>query len=88
MTVAGAHQHLRNIVLNAAALGATGFLKDELGDSLDDFSAFERMSVDGMDLIRAIFKELASCTSRASTPRGSSVSSTSGGRSTRPRWRT
>ena len=52
------HQHLRNIVLNAAALGATGFLKDELGDSLDDFSAFERMSVDGMDLIRAIFKEL------------------------------
>ena len=52
------HQHLRNIVLNAAAQGATSYLKNELGDSLDEFSAFDRMSVDGMDLIRAVFKEL------------------------------
>ena len=52
------HQHLRNIVLNAAAQGATSYLKTELGESLDEFSSFDRMSVDGMDLIRAIFKEL------------------------------
>lgn len=52
------YQHLRNILINAMAAGATDFLKDELADSLSEFSSFDRMSADGMDLIRAICNEL------------------------------
>ena len=37
---------------------ATEHLKGTLGDSLDEFSSFDRISVDGMDLIRAACKEL------------------------------
>ena len=51
-------QHLRNIVINAMSNAATEHLKDELRDSLSEFSAYDRMSVDCNDLIRAIFKEL------------------------------
>ena len=39
------------------ATAATNHLKDELADSLAEFSSFDRMSVDGNDLIRAVFKE-------------------------------
>jgi hypothetical protein len=52
------HDHLRNIIIKAMAGEATTFLKDRLEDSLDEFSSFDRMSVDGMDLIRAACKEL------------------------------
>ena len=40
------------------ALKATEVLKLKLEDDLAELSPFERTSVDGMDLIRAIFKEL------------------------------
>ena len=52
------YQHLRNILIGALSDGATNHLKDELADSLEDFSSFDRMSTDAMDLIRAIYKEL------------------------------
>ena len=52
------HAHLRNIIINAMQQGATASLEEELRDSLDECSSFDRMSVDGNDLIRAIFKEL------------------------------
>ena len=51
------HAHLRNIVINAMSIAATNHLKEELADSLAEFSTFDRMSVDGNDLIRAVFKE-------------------------------
>ena len=51
------HQHLRNIVITAMAKEATSYLSDQLQDTLADFSAFDRMSADGMDLIRAAHKE-------------------------------
>jgi hypothetical protein len=51
-------QHLRNILVNAMVSGATEHLKAELGDSLSEFSAFDRMSVDVMDLVRAAYKEM------------------------------
>ena len=52
------HDHLRNIIINAMSISATDMLKDTLADDLDEFSSFDRMSVDGMDLIRAIYKEM------------------------------
>ena len=52
------HQHLRNIIINGMSIKATEWLKGELADDLAEFSSFDRMSVDGMDLIRAVFKEL------------------------------
>lgn len=52
------HDHLRNIIIKAMATEATDFLKGKLGDSLDNFSSFERMSVDPMESIRAACKEL------------------------------
>ena len=52
------HQHLRNIIINAMAIACTAHLKDVLEDSLDEFSSFDRMSADGMDLIRAVYKEM------------------------------
>ena len=51
------HQHLRNIIINAMAIAATAHLKDILEESLAEFMSFDRMSVDGMDLIRAVYKE-------------------------------
>ena len=52
------HAHLRNIIINAMAARGTESLKNELSESLAEFSSFDRMSVDGNDLIRAVFKEL------------------------------
>lgn len=52
------HQHIRNIIINAMAQGATEHLTTMLARDLAEFSSFDRMSVDGMDLIRAVFKEL------------------------------
>ena len=52
------HDHLRNIIIKAMAEKATEYLKGHLGDSLDEFSSFDRMSVDPMDTIRAACKEL------------------------------
>ena len=52
------HDHLRNIIIKAMSTEATNYLQGLLADSLDVFSAFDRMSVDGMDLIRAACKEL------------------------------
>lgn len=54
------HQHIRNIIINAMAHGATEHLTTKLASDLSDFSSFDRMSVDGMDLIRAVFKEFHS----------------------------
>ena len=51
-------QHLRNIIINAMQQRATESLKETLAASLDDFSRFDRMSVDVNDLIRAVYKEL------------------------------
>jgi hypothetical protein len=48
------HQHLRNIEINAMQLKSTASLKDELQDDLAEFTAFDRMSVDVNDLIRAV----------------------------------
>ena len=45
-------QHQRNIIINAQSLKQTESLKAELEDSLDDFSAYERMSVAVSDLMR------------------------------------
>lgn len=47
-------QHLRNILIDAMASGAASMLKDELQDSLEAFAAYERMSTDPMQLIRAV----------------------------------
>jgi hypothetical protein len=52
------YQHLRNILIGALGQGATDHLKDAMEDSLAEFSSFDRMSTDAMDLIRAIFNEL------------------------------
>ena len=52
------HDHLRNIIVNAMSIGATELLKERLEDDLAEFSSYDRMSVDGMDLIRAAYKEL------------------------------
>ena len=52
------HDHMRNIIIKAMAAEATDFLQDKLDDSLAEFSSFDRMSVDCMDLIRAASKEL------------------------------
>ena len=52
------HQHLRNIIINAMLIKQTESLKNELQESLAEFSSFDRMSVDIVDLIRAVYKEL------------------------------
>lgn len=51
-------QHLRNIIINNMTLKSTQVLKLKLEDDLADLAPFERASVDGNDLIRAVFKEL------------------------------
>lgn len=48
-------QHLRNIMLDSMSAAATAHLKETLEDSLADFSSFERMSTDAMQLIRAMY---------------------------------
>lgn len=50
-------QHLRNILLDAMAAEAARVLQDELKDSLEAFSSYERMSTDPMQLIRAVYRE-------------------------------
>ena len=52
------HDHMRNIIIKAMAAAATSFLEGKLADSLDTFSSFDRVSVDGMEVIRAACKEL------------------------------
>ena len=52
------HQHLRNIIINAMTIAATEHLKYVLEDDLREFTSFDRQSVEGMDLIRAVFKEM------------------------------
>lgn len=47
-------QHLRNIFLDAMSAEATRVLQDELRESLESFSSYERMSTDPMQLIRAV----------------------------------
>ena len=56
--VGDCHQHLRNIIINAMGIAATEHLKAALEDDLAEFSSFDRMSVDAMDLIRAVWKEM------------------------------
>lgn len=46
-----------NILLDSMASEATALLKEELKDSLEAFSAFDRMCTDIMQLIRAVYKE-------------------------------
>ena len=50
--------HLRNIFIKAMGGAATKHLQEALEDDLAEFSSFDRMSVDCMDLIHAAFKEL------------------------------
>ena len=50
-------QHLRNIILDAMAAAGAAHLKEELADSLEAFSSYERMSTDAMQLVRAAYKE-------------------------------
>ena len=52
------HGHLRNIFIKAMGGAATKHLQAALEDDLAEFSSFDRMSVDCMDLIHASFKEL------------------------------
>ena len=52
------HQHLRNIFLSAGSAAASAHLKEALGESLKQFSSFERMSTDANALIRGCYKEL------------------------------
>lgn len=52
------HQHMRNIFLENMAEAASDHLKNDLQDALEAFTAYERMSTDGMQLIRAIYKEM------------------------------
>ena len=49
--------HLRNIIINGMALKWTEALQISLEDDLAELSSFARMSVDGMQLIRAAYKE-------------------------------
>ena len=56
--IADCTQHLRNIIIKGMTEKATEILKTKLEDDLSEFSSFDRMSVDCMDLIRAAYKEL------------------------------
>lgn len=47
-------QHIRNILIDAMASSAASMLKEELQESLDAFAAYERMSTEPMQLIRAV----------------------------------
>lgn len=47
-------QHIRNILIDAMANSAASMLKDELQESLEAFAAYERMSTEPMQLIRAV----------------------------------
>eukprot|EP00966_Prymnesium_polylepis_P332779 7388258-Prymnesium_polylepis.1 len=51
-------QHGRNTIINAMQIAQTNSLKDELADSLGEFSSFDRMSTDVNDVIRGTSKEL------------------------------
>jgi len=50
-------QHLRNILLDAMSRAASSLLKEELQESLDAFSSYERMTTEPIGLIRAVYKE-------------------------------
>ena len=52
------NDHMRNIIVKGMASAATEYLKQLLGDSLSEFSAYDRMSADVMDLLRGACKEL------------------------------
>jgi hypothetical protein len=50
-------QHLRNILLDAMSRAASSLLKEELQESLEAFSSYERMTTEPIGLIRAVYKE-------------------------------
>jgi len=51
------HGHIRNFIIKGMMNAATEKLKLLLEDDLSEFSSFERMSVNAMDLILAAYKE-------------------------------
>jgi hypothetical protein len=51
------HQHMRNIFLNAMWTAQTVYTKSELEHDLKEFTAFERMSTEYSQLLRATYKE-------------------------------
>jgi len=51
-------QHMRNIFLDHMARQAEAHLQEELAESLQNFSSYERMTTNGMQLIRAVYKHL------------------------------
>ena len=51
-------QHMRNIFIDHMTKEAAAHLAVELKEHLQAFSSYERMSTNGMDLIRAVYKEL------------------------------
>ena len=50
-------QHLRNIIIDAMAAKGNEFIKGVLSEDLSQFSAFERIEVDGSSVIRSAFKQ-------------------------------
>ena len=52
-------QHLRNIMIDAMAKTGNDYVKDipAVSDSLEEFSKFERIEVEGASVIRAAFKQ-------------------------------
>ena len=50
-------QHLRNILIAAMSDAANTFLKDQLSESLEQFSSYERIEVEGEKMIRAAFNQ-------------------------------
>lgn len=52
-------RHIRNIIINSMAQGGTEGLNTLLATDLAEFSSFDRMPIDGMDLIRALFVGIA-----------------------------
>ena len=52
------HQHMRNIFLKEMSAAQARHVAEELKPHLDNFSAWERMSTDFTQLLRATYKEL------------------------------
>ena len=57
MFIGHCHGHIRNFIIKGMMNAATEKLKLLLEDDLSEFSSFERMSVNAMDLILAAYKE-------------------------------
>jgi len=52
---ADCQQHLRNVLISAMATAGDSHVKEVMRDSLDEFSAFERIEAEGMSVIRGAF---------------------------------